>query len=132
MCGSATLAIVVSSTCRSTAIITPTVTISRTPVGSGCVAIWPGVSSAMWRLLLPGLIEIDGGRRRQAGDHRLRRRAVERDPDRYALRDLDPIAVRVLRRKQRELAARARANALDVRGEFLAAISVNLDLCALA
>ena len=47
MCGSATLAMVVSSTCSSTAIITPTVTISRSPVGSGWVAIWAGVSSAM-------------------------------------------------------------------------------------
>ena len=35
MCGSATLAIVVSSTCNSTAIITPTVTISRSPGGNG-------------------------------------------------------------------------------------------------
>ena len=38
MCGSATLAIVVSSTCSKTAIITPTVTISRSPRGKGCDA----------------------------------------------------------------------------------------------
>ena len=35
MWGRATLAMVVSSTCSSTAIITPTVTISRSLVGSG-------------------------------------------------------------------------------------------------
>src|SRR3954447_15771348 len=103
MCGSATLAMVVSSTCRSTAIITPTVTISRCPVGSGCVATWAGVS-AIGALLLLGLVEIDGGGDRQACDHRFRRCAIERNPYRHPLRHLDPVSVRVLGGKQRELA----------------------------
>src|SRR6185503_16744506 len=131
MCGSATLAMVVSSTCRSTAIITPTVTISRSPVGSGCVAIWAGVS-AIGALLLLGLVEIDRGVDREAGDHRLRRRAIERDPNRHALRHLDPVAVRVLRRKQRKFASRARADALDVSIELLPAVGVDLDRRPLA
>src|SRR5437868_15130594 len=126
MCGSATLAMVVSSTCNSTAIITPMVTISRSPVGSGCVAMWAGVS-AIDGLLLALVVEIDGGVDRQPGDHRPRRLAVECDPHRHALGHLDPVAVRVLGRKQRELAAGARADALDVRLEFLAGISVHLD-----
>src|SRR6476661_5797305 len=103
MCGSATLAMVVSSTWSSTAIITPTVTISRSPLGSGCVAIWAGVS-AIGGLLLALIVEIDSGVDRQPGDHRPRRLAVECDPDRHALGHLDPIAVGILRRKQRELA----------------------------
>src|SRR6476646_4695214 len=129
MCGSATLAMVVSRTCNSTAIITPMVTISRSPVGSGCVAIWPGVSSATGGvpLLLPGLVEIDGGVDRQSGDHRPRRLPVERDPHRHALRDLDPIAVGVLRREQREFAAGAGADARDMRVELLAGIGIDLD-----
>src|SRR4029079_4150106 len=98
MCGSATVAMVVSRTCNNTAIITPTVTISRSPVGSGWVAIWAGVS-AIGRLLA-GLVEIDGRIDGQAGDHRLRRHPVEGDPHRHPLRHLDPVAVCVLRRKQ--------------------------------
>src|SRR3954463_15730512 len=117
MCGSATLAMVVSSTCSSTAIIPPTVTISRSPVGSGCVAMWAGVS-AIYGLLLALVVEIDSRVDREPGDHRPRRLAVERDPDRHALRHLDPVAVGVLGRKQRKLTARARADALDVRLEL--------------
>src|SRR3954452_2085392 len=104
ICGSATLAMVVSSTCSSTAIITPTVTISRSPVGSGCAARWAGVS-AIAGLLLAVVVEIDGRGDRQARDHRPRGVAVERDSNRHALRHLDPVAVGVLRRQQRELAA---------------------------
>src|SRR5947209_5560740 len=88
MCGRATFAIVVSSTCSSTAIITPTVTISRSPRGSGWVATLAGVS-AIGQLLLLGLVEIDRGGDRQASDHRPRRRAVECDPHRHALHHLD-------------------------------------------
>src|SRR5689334_16912187 len=105
MCGSATFAMVVSSTCRSTAIITPIVTISRSPVGNGCVATLAGVSSAIGELLLPSLVEIDFRGHGQARNHRLRWRALERNPHRDALRHLHPIAVRILRRKKRELAA---------------------------
>ncbi len=59
MCGSATFAIVVSNTCSRTAVITPMVTISRSPEGSGWVAsaalaIGPG-------LLLALVVEVDGG-----------------------------------------------------------------------
>src|SRR6476620_11605992 len=90
MCGSATLAIVVSSTCKSTAIITPTVTISRSLVGSGWAAIWAGVSSAIRRVLL-ALVEVHRRGDGQAGDHRLRGRSVEGDPHRHALRHLDPV-----------------------------------------
>src|SRR3954447_4435358 len=103
MCGNATLAMVVSSTCSNTAIITPIVTIRRWPVGSGWAARWAGGSSAMEVSLL-GLVEIDRGDHRKTRDHRLVGLAVERDPDGHALRDLDPIAVGVLRREQRELA----------------------------
>src|SRR3954467_596566 len=100
MCGRATLAMVVSSTCRRTAIITPMVTMIRSPVGSTCV----GLLSAAVATKPCLLVEVDGGVDRQAGDHRLRRRSVERDPHRHALGHLDPIAVGVLRRKQREFA----------------------------
>src|SRR6478672_7447531 len=111
MCGKATLAMVVSSTCRSTAIITPTVTMIRKPVGSG----WEATSGAeATGLLLAGLVEVDGRGGGQPRDHRLARRAVERDPDRHALGHFHPIAVGVLRREQRELAACPRADALDV------------------
>src|SRR4029079_14900638 len=92
MCGSATLAMVVSSTCRSTAIITPMVTISRSPVGSGCAARWAGVS-AIGGLLLAVVVEIDGRGDRQPGNHRPRRLAVEGDPNRHALGHLNPVAV---------------------------------------
>src|SRR4051812_43743995 len=122
ICGSATLAMVVSSTCRSTAIITPMVTISRSPAGSGCVA----TSGALaMRLLLAG-IEIDGRGHRQAGDHRAGWHSVEHDPHRHALRHLDPVAVGVLRREQRELASGARADALQVALELLARIGIDL------
>src|SRR5579872_4781628 len=97
MCGNATLAIVVSSTCKSTAIITPMVTISRSPRGSGWVAIWAGVSSAILACLLLLVVEIDGGVDRQARNHRPRGRSVKRDTHRHPLGDLDPIAVGVLR-----------------------------------
>src|SRR5919112_2799547 len=106
MCGSATFAMVVSSTCSSTAIITPMVTMIRSPEGSGCDATWAGVSSAIFVLLLRLIFELDRGRHREAGDHRTRRLAVKDDAHRHALRDLDPVAVRVLRREQRELATR--------------------------
>src|SRR5437762_4389243 len=129
ICGSATLAMVVSSTCSSTAIITPMVTISRWPVGNGWTARWLGVSSAIGGLaplLLAGVVEIDPGVHRKARDHRLVGRAVERNPDRHPLCNLDPVAVGILRRKQRELAAGARADALDVALELLSAIGINL------
>src|SRR5256885_4437313 len=113
MCGSATLAIVVSSTCSSTAIITPMVTISRCPVGSGCVA-----TSGALAISLLLVVEADRGGHRKAGDHRLRRRAIEGDPHRHALRHLDPVPIGVLRREQRELAAGAHADALHVAVEF--------------
>src|SRR5437868_6092410 len=114
MCGSATLAMVVSSTCRSTAIITPIVTIRRSPEGSGCVATSGRLSSAIGWLLLAAVVEIDSRVDRQARDHRLGRRTLEVDPHRHALGDLHPIAVGVLRWQQRELASRSRADALYV------------------
>src|SRR4051794_36530295 len=126
MCGSATLAIVVSSTCNNTAIITPMVTMIRSPAGSGWVAIWAGVSSAIGGLLLLA-VEIDVGCHGQAGDHRPRWRSVKRYPDGHALSHFDPVPVRILRRKQRELAAGSGADALDVAFEFFAAISVDFD-----
>ena len=125
MCGSATLAMVVSSTCSSTAIITPMVTIIRWPVGSTCVGLAGRVAIGA---VTSFLVEIDRGGDRQAGDHRLRRIAVERDPDRHALGHLDPIAVGVLGREQREFAAGAGADALDMCGELLARVGVDLDL----
>src|SRR5690349_3619115 len=100
MCGSATFAIVVSSTCNSTAIITPIVTMIRSPEGSGCVATDAEFCSAIERLLLLAVVEVDCRGHRQTGNHRPRGRAVESDPHRHALRHLDPVAVRVLRRKQ--------------------------------
>ncbi len=84
------------------------------------------------RSALTCLSKIDGGVDRQAGDHRLRGRAVERDPHRHALGHLDPVAVGVLRRKQREFAAGAGADALDVGGELLPGIGIDLDFGALA
>src|SRR5689334_3788785 len=78
-------------------------------------------------LLLAVVVEVDGRGDREAGDHRPRRRAVEGDPDRHALRHLDPVAVGVLCREQRELASRSGPDALDVRVELLAAVSVNPD-----
>src|SRR5215218_5358529 len=92
MCGKATLAMVVSSTCSRTAIITATVTMIRSPAGSGWVTM-PGPWSA---ICLAGGVEVDGGDGRQAGNHRPRRRAVESDPHRHTLRHLDPIAVGIL------------------------------------
>ena len=52
---------------------------------------------------------------------------VERDPHRHPLSYLHPIAVGVLRRKNRELAAGARTDALDVPDEFLVGIGVDLE-----
>src|SRR5215218_10566342 len=132
MCGRATLAMVVSSTCSSTAIITPMVTMIRSPEGSGCVATWAGVSSAIFGLLLRLVFELDRGGHRKAGDHRTRKRAIKDDAHGYPLRDLDPIAVRVLGREQRELATRSRADALHVTLELLSTISVDLHGRALA
>src|SRR5512138_3696389 len=117
MCGSATFAIVVSSTCRSTAIITPIVTMIRSPAGSGCVATCAGVSA-----ILP--VEVDRHRGGQAGDQRLARISVECDPDGHALGDLHPVAVGVLRRDDRELASGAGTDALDVSLEVHAGIGV--------
>src|SRR5215212_2935085 len=122
MCGKATLAMVVSSTWSSTAIITPMVTMIRSPVGSG----WEATSGAeATGLLLRRRVEIHCGGRRQAGDHRLVRLAVEYDRHRHALGPLDPIAVGILGRQQRELAARSGADALHVGGEFPPGISVD-------
>src|SRR5688572_8285434 len=90
MCGRATLAIVVSSTCSRTAIITAMVTMIRWPLGSGCAARCAGVSAIL-------LVEVDRHGGGQAGDQRLAGLPVERDPHRNALRDLDPIAIGVLR-----------------------------------
>src|SRR6185437_11379077 len=86
---------------------------------------WPLGSS---RLLFAVAVEIDGRGDRQAGDHRLLRSPIEGDPHGYALSDLYPVAIRILRRKQRELAPGARADALHMGGEFLSGISVDLNL----
>src|SRR3954453_24107915 len=104
MCGRATFAMVVSRTCRSTAIITPMVTISRSPEGKGCVATDAECSSAIERLLLL-VLEVDRCGHRQARDHWPGGMAVEDNPYRHALRHLDPVAVGILRRKKRKLAA---------------------------
>src|SRR5690349_10512517 len=95
MCGRATFAMVVSSTCSRTAIITPIVTMIRSAGGSGCAARCAGVP-ANDAVLVP---EVDGHSRRKAGDQGLAGIAVEGDPYRNPLRDLHPIAVSVLRRK---------------------------------
>src|SRR3569623_146484 len=128
MWGSATLAIVVSSTCSSTAAMTPTVTIRRTPVGSGCEATL-GSSDTDGLFLL---VEVDRRVDRQARDHRLRRVAFEGNAHRHALRHLDPVAVGVLRWQQRELAASAGADALDIGVKLLAGIGVDFHRRALA
>src|SRR5512132_337760 len=121
MCGSATFAIVVSSTCNSTAIITPIVTMIRSPAGSGCDATFAGVSAIL-------LVEVDRHRGGKSGDQRLARVAVERDPNGHALSHLDPIAVGILGRNDGEFAARACADALDVSLEVHAGIGVDFDL----
>src|SRR5437762_1005078 len=127
MCGSAMLANVVSSTCSSTAMISPMVTISRCPVGSGCVA-----TSGALAISLLLVVETDRGGHRKTGDHRLRRRTVEGYPHRHTLRHLDPVPVGVLRREQRELTAGAHADALYVAFEFHSGVGVDLHRCALA
>ena len=50
--------------------------------------------------LLLAVVEIDGRVDRETCDHWLFRNAVERDPNRHSLSNLDPIAIRILRRKQ--------------------------------
>ena len=109
MCGSATLAMVVSSTCISMPSITADGdqdTLARLELvmlrrgrrrGHGCAAAPP--CCAGWPRPVARVDDDVGG---QAGDHRPARIAVERDPHRHALAHLDPIAVGVLRRQQRE------------------------------
>src|SRR5206468_612338 len=83
-------------------------------------------------LLVLRLIEINGRGHRQACDHRLRWRPVEGDTNGHSLGDLDPIAIGVLRREQRELTTGTGADALDMGIELLARIGIDLDGGALA
>src|SRR5690349_16516955 len=103
MCGSATFAIVVSRICMIVASITATVRIPRCL--TGVVATSAGLALAA---------DIDLHVRAEARDQRPRRLFVDRDPHRHALRDLHPIAVRVLRRQHREFGTGAGAEAPDM------------------
>src|SRR5438045_1461214 len=94
MCGSATFAMVVSSTWMSTASSTAMVTSARLPGSRTC-----------WSIGLAVLLELDFDLRGQARNHLAARRLVEADPDWDSLGHLHPVAIRILRRKDRELAA---------------------------
>src|SRR5512143_2685271 len=124
MCGSATLAIVVSSACMMVASITDTV--MRPRWGAWGAATLTGRSSegdAEQVAAMPG-VDFDHGAqsRTQLGHARAR---VEPDPDRHALGDLHPVARGVLRRDDRELGAGGGTQALDLSGPGLVGIGVD-------
>src|SRR4051812_47885901 len=149
MCGSATLAIVVSSTWSSTAIMIETV---RTPWASpsslsvgtwgcwvaaadaiGCSGLARGRRLRRGRLLgLPRrrrlLLGIDRHVGRKPGKKLAARIAVDRDPHRHALGNLDPIARRILRRQHRKFGARAAADRGDMAADLVRRVGVELDL----
>src|SRR3954470_23061658 len=142
MWGSATLAIVVSSTCRSTAIMMATVRMPCSSASSFSVGTWCGCAAAVAMALAGGgplrrpdserpLLRIDRHVDRKAGEQRPSRLAVDRDAHRHALSHLHPIAVGVLRGQQREFRAGAASDRGDMAAQ-LARIGVDLDLGRLA
>src|SRR5688572_7513469 len=100
MCGSATLAIVVSRICMIIAPMMPTVSRPRFLTGSEA---WPGTGSGTT------VLRVDRDVGAEASDHRARRRAVDRDAHRNALRDLHPVAIGILRREDGEFGTGAGA-----------------------
>src|SRR5512143_1838549 len=102
MCGSATLAIVVSSACMMVASITDTVMKPRL-TASGVVAalaeLTPSRCSEREAQQPPAMAGVDFDQRAQAGTQfRHARRRVEPDAHRYPLCDLHPVAGGILRR----------------------------------
>src|SRR5690606_17325608 len=105
MCGNATLAIVMSSTCSSVAAMTPTISSRWFSTGSWATSSSAAVEArsppraeraARAQLPLPAVDE-DGDVGRQAGDQRPRTLLVNRNPHRHALRHLDTVTGGVLR-----------------------------------
>src|SRR5690606_38926383 len=122
MCGVATLAIVMPTTCSSVAAITPTISSrwfstgswATSSIGAGAARPPPRAGrAALAKLPLPAVGE-DGDVARQAGDQRPRALLVDRDPYRHSLRHLDPVARGVLRLGARVLRARAAPDRGDV------------------
>src|SRR3954454_21174678 len=154
MCGSATLAMVVSSTCISMPRMTPIVTrawasgpswwcwglgavaaaIDYCPSSPGGEGGWVAPLAMLPTRDPPAraIARVDADVGREAGDHRPAGIAVDRDPNRHPLPHLDPIAARILRRQNRELRAGAGTDAGDVANDVEAGIGVDLDPGALA
>src|SRR5262245_14953793 len=133
MCGNATLTIVVSTTCMTVASMTEMVIMPRfsgaaevAAVALAAVVALIGVSVAfgerrtarqqrahpLGRRPLVARVDVDDGAhaRAQLG---IVVAHVDGDANRDTLRDLDPVARRVLRRNHRELGARRLADAVD-------------------
>src|SRR5690606_28187290 len=136
MCGMATLAIVMSSTCSSVAAITPTISrrwfstgsSATSSSGAGAARPPPRAEPAALAKLPPPAVGKDGDVGRQAGNQRPRALLVDRDPHRHALGHLDPVAGGVLSRQHREFGTRTRADRGDVALQNDPRISVDADL----
>src|SRR5512143_3220541 len=114
MLGSATLMMVVSSTCMMVAAITATAVRTRLA-------------------FMPVLLQLHAHRRRRADAQRvLGIGRGEPDAHRHALGDLHPVAGGVLRRQQREGRAGAAADALHRALEMLSRVHVDADVHVLA
>src|SRR5690606_30141331 len=140
MCGVATLAIVMPTTCSSVAAITPTISSrwfstgswATSSIGAGAARPPPRAGRAALAKLPPPAVGEDGDVARQAGDQRPRALLVDRDPYWHSLRHLDPVAGGVLRWEDRELRARARPDRGDVALQHQPGIGVDADLRRLA
>src|SRR5690606_30905584 len=141
MCGIATLAIVMSSTCSRVAAITPTISSRWLSTGStatsstwfaGGVVLPPRAVRAALATSLPlPTVGEHGDVGREPGDQRPRTRRVDRDPNRYALGDLYPVPGRVLRREHRKLRPGAGTDRGDMPPEHDPGVGIETDFCRL-
>src|SRR5690606_30173954 len=121
MCGIATLAIVVSSTCSSEAAMIPTSNSAGLRTWS-CASSAGGAPGRAGRAaeanLRPGLalaaVGEDGHLGREAGDELARAVVVDFDAHRHPLGHLDPVAGRVLRGEDGEFRSGAGADRRDM------------------
>src|SRR5882724_10172289 len=89
-----------------------------------------GLAGAEQMALMPGVHLYVGTEAAMQG--KLRIELPQLDAYRQTLHDLDPVARRVLRGKQGELRARARADTRDPALEFLAGVTVHVHINSLA
>src|ERR1051325_9542512 len=127
MCGSATFTIVVSSTCMKVADITAIVISARLFATVGMEKLLRRGDRARGRGRIHGY-----RRARTDAKRKVRIGCSDRDANRHALRDLHPIARRVLRWQGRESRPTRPADVLDASFEAAAAVHVDLDIDRLA